>query len=225
MLGNKRLAYGWRTFRAPTQGFTLLELLVALILLSLIFLFLMSALQFGTNVWSGREKEVSGTAEVLTAQNFLRRVLSEARPIMIEATRTKHRYVYFIGDQNSVQFIAPLPEHLGVGGFYEIALYLTDNRGSGKRLEMSWRLSSEAENSKARRVTLLDGVAQIQFSYFGRPLLLEPSRWHDDWQKWESLPDLIRIQVTFSDGEQLWPQLTVATHVNRLSVVIGDDGA
>jgi general secretion pathway protein J len=210
---------------APSRGFTLLELLVALLLLSLIFSLLTSGLQFGTRAWNAGQEEPSSTSEVMTVQDLLRRVLSEARPLMIEATRTAHRHVYFIGNQNSVRFIAPVPEHLGVGGLYEVALYLTDDGGSANRLEMSWRLFRGAEGSKARRVALLDKVAQIQFSYFGRPLLQEPPRWYDDWQNLESLPDLIRMHVTLRGGEQVWPELTVATHVQTLNVVIDGDGA
>jgi len=210
---------------SQSRGFTLLELLVALLLLSLIFLLLTSGLQFGTRAWNAGQEEPNSTSEVVAVQQLLRRELSEARPLIIEATRTAHRHVFFVGNQNSVRFIAPVPEHLGVGGLYEVALYLTDDGGSTNRLEMSWRLFRGAEGSEVRRVALLDKVAQIQFSYFGRPLLQEPPRWYDDWQNLESLPDLIRMQVTLSGSKQVWPELVVGTRVRSLELVIDGDGA
>jgi prepilin-type N-terminal cleavage/methylation domain-containing protein len=155
-----------------SQGFTLLELLVALLLLSLIFLLLTSGLQFGTRAWNVGQEEPNSTSEAVTVQQLLRRVLSEVRLFMIEATPTVRRHVYFIGNQNSVRFIAPVPEHLGVGGLYEVSIYLTDDGGSRNRLEMSWRLFRETGTSSGpqrewRQVALVDKVAQIQFAYFG----------------------------------------------------------
>jgi hypothetical protein len=170
---------------APSRGFTLLELL-----------------QFGTRAWNVGQEEPNSMSEAVTVQQLLRRVLSEARPLIIEATPTVRRHVFFVGNQNSVRFIAPVPEHLGVGGLYEVALYLTDDGGSPNRLEMSWRLFRGAEGSEVRRVALLDKVA--------RALPQGSPRWYGDWQNLESLPDLIRMHVTLSSGAPVWPDLTVA---------------
>jgi general secretion pathway protein J len=207
---------------ASSRGFTLLELLVALLLLSLVFLLLTSGLHFGTRAW--RQEEPSSTSDVATVQHLLRRVLSEARPVMIESTPsvTVRRHVFFDGSQNSVRFIAPVPQHLGVGGFYEVALY---GGSSGNRLEMSWRLFRGAEpssggQSQERRVALLDDVTEIQFAYFGRLTPQDAPGWSIDWQGLQTLPDLIRIRVTLSGGERVWPDLTVATHVHGLNLVI-----
>jgi hypothetical protein len=125
-----------------------------------------------------------------------RRVPSEVRPFMIEATPTARRHVYFIGNQNSVRFIAPVPEHLGVGGLYEVSLYPTDDGGSRNRLEMSWRLFRETETSSKpqREERQVNKVAQIQFAYFGRRSPQDPAQWYNDWLDVQSLPDLIRMQ-------------------------------
>jgi hypothetical protein len=150
-------------------------------------------------------------------------VLSEARPFMIEAAPTVRRHVYFIGNQNSVRFIAPVPEHLGVGGLYEVALSLTDDGGSDNRLEMSWRLFRETSSGpqpEGRQIALLDKVAQIQFAYFGHRSPTDPAQWYNDWQDVQSLPDLIRMHVALSAGEQVWPDLIVATKVQSLNVII-----
>jgi general secretion pathway protein J len=211
--------------RPPSEGFTLLELLVALLLLSLMFLLLSSGVQFGTRAWNVGQEEPSSTSDVATVQHLLRRVLSEARPIMVESTPTERRHVFFDGTQNSVRLIAPMPEHLGVGGFYEVALYLAEGEGSDKRLEMSWHLFRGAGTPsetqiQERRVALLDRVANIQFAYFGSLKPQDGPSWTDNWQDLQSLPNLIRIELMFSDGQRIWPNLTVATHVQSLSLII-----
>jgi general secretion pathway protein J len=211
----------WAPRRA--LGFTLLELLVALVILSLVLLLLTGGLQIGTKVWSDRDQ--SKISEVLGVQQLLRRVISEARPVMIENTPTVRRHVFFSGSENSVRFVAPMPEHLGVGGFYEVNIYLTEGGEAGNRVEMSWKLFRAPEGSsgppvKEQRVILLEKVAELQFAYFGYRGLKEPARWYSDWEGLQSLPDLIRMRITYSEGNQAWPDLVVGTMVRSLTPII-----
>lgn len=208
---------------ARSAGFTLIELLVALVLLGLVFLLLTSGLQFGTNVWSSREN-VSGSSEVLTAQNVLRRVLSETRPVMIEADVSHARHVYFVGNETSLRFVTSMPGHLGIGGFYEVVIYSTEGE-AGNRVEMSWHLFRTAEaalaaSSEDRHAVLLAGVNQLQFAYFGYRGKNEPAQWYNDWQGFDHLPDLIRMRVVFNNGAISWPDLVVAPAVRSLNLII-----
>ena len=100
--------------------------------------------------------------------------------------------------------------------------------GSDNRLEMPWRLFREAQTSSGpqgeeRRVALLDKVTQIQFAYFGRPQPQGAARWYNDWQDLDSLPNLIRMRVTLSGGAQVWPDLTVATNVQTVNIIINPE--
>ena len=123
--------------RTRSAGFTLIELLVALILLSLVFLILASALRLGAKVWNVGGVDQPDRSEVLAAQHLLRRVLSEARPIIIQAGQNRPRRVFFTGDDHSIRFVTSLPAHLGLGGLYEVAIYMAKDPN---RVEMSWRL-------------------------------------------------------------------------------------
>jgi general secretion pathway protein J len=213
---------GELSFRQNT-GFTLIELLAALVLLGLIFLLLTSGLQFGTNVWSGREKEASGTAEVLTAQNFLRRVLSEARPVMIEADVSHVRHVFFIGDGTSIRFVTSMPSHLGIGGFNEVLLYQPESENSN-RVEIAWRVFRSTDTAfvpteEDRHAVLVTGVKQLEFAYYGRSKDA-PAQWYSEWRDLDHLPDLIRMRVTFNDDEHVWPDLVVALPIRSLTPII-----
>ena len=207
--------------RRKTSGFTLLELLVALLLLSAIFLLLTSGLQFGTKIWNSSEPQLGGVAETVTVQQLLRRVLSGAGPLIFEDTNL-HRRVFFVGNEHSVRFIAPVPERLGVGGLYEVAIYATDGDKPRNRLVMTWRLVRQAEQPsetqvKERRSVLMDRITQIRFAYFGHQGLKEPARWYNEWDGL-ALPTAIRLRVTFNDGAP-WPDLVVHTMVNSLTPI------
>jgi prepilin-type N-terminal cleavage/methylation domain-containing protein len=207
----------------PSAGFTLLELMVALVLLSLIFLLLTSGLQFGTNAWNAGEEEPSNSSEVVTAENFLRRILSETRPVIIEADSSHARHVFFIGKENSIRFVASVPGHLGIGGLYEVSIYFTEDEPG--RIQMSWHLfratetSSQPENED-KQVTLGTGVNQIQFAYFGYRGQNETARWYSDWQALDHLPDLIRMRVAFTDAHRIWPDLMVVPMVRAMDPII-----
>src|SRR5579864_2460479 len=63
-------------------GFTLLELLISLTLLAVLSAILFGGLRFGTRAWERSEVMASETDEIAIAQNFLRRQLSDAYPLL-----------------------------------------------------------------------------------------------------------------------------------------------
>ena len=206
-----------KRFVARNAGFTLIELLVALVLLSLMFVLLIGGLQFGTRVWSGKEQARAHTSQALAVQDLLRRLLSEARPVMIQTDKTKPQQVFFVGTKHSIRFVAPMLQHLGMGGFYEVALYITKGDQAGN-LEMSWRVFPQAGNEQ--RVVLLNDVGNLEFGFFGRPRKHEAAQWSVDWQDKQYLPELIRMHL---DHERL--DLVVAPVVQSMDLIILDPDA
>jgi general secretion pathway protein J len=197
-----------------SSGFTLIELLVALVLLSLMFLLLISGLQFGTKVWSEKEEAVSHTSQALAVQDVMRRLLSEARPVMVQTDKTTRQQVFFVGTRNSIRFVAPMLHHLGMGGLYEISLYLTKG-GQARKLEMSWRVFPQG--SGEQHAVLLNNVANLEFDFFGAPRPQEAARWYADWQEQLYLPQLIRVHL---DPDQL--DFVVAPMVQSMNLIILD---
>jgi general secretion pathway protein J len=209
---------------AHSAGFTLIELLVALILLGSVFLLLLGSMEFGMKAWSSKEEERHDFSEALAVQNLLRRVLSSARPIMIKVDSSDRRHVFFVGTKTSIRFVAPITsKQLGMGGLFDIAVYLTEAGQSGRRFEISWRHFHPAVSSDAfdeKPVDLMQGVSKVELNYFGRLERGQPARWYSDWQDRQYLPDLIRVRVT--RGDQTWPELVVATKV-RSAILTGHD--
>jgi general secretion pathway protein J len=208
-----------KTCSKHSSGFTLIELLVALVLLGLVFLLLLGGTQFGMKVWSSKEDEVYDTFEVLAVQNLLRRVLSEARPIIAKVDKSDRRRVFFEGTNNSIRFVAPITKQFGMSGLFDIAVYLTEGDLSGKRFAISWRRFRTAVSPDALgTIDLMKGVTEINFNYFGSREKGQPARWYSDWQDVQYLPDLIRVRL--SQGDQTWPELVVATKVRSANLTL-----
>ena len=99
--------------RLRQQGFTLLELLIALTLLGLILVLLFGGLRLGVRSWDASQKQVDSLNSVRSLENFLRREMSVAYPYRWKAGPT--RRVAFLGERDKLSFVAQLPSRVGGG--------------------------------------------------------------------------------------------------------------
>lgn len=183
--------------RARTQGFTLIELIIALALIALITLLLFSGLRLGTRAWDGVDTVSERHAELRSARTFLDQALRQARDLSLHL-EDQDRQV-FTGDAGNLEFVAPLSEHVGVPGLYVLRLGV-EGRGERSRLVLTrWLLhpdvllgnagtpgwtpldAASPGGSGAEAVdrdlaagafgqtVLLEGVGEFGLAYFGVP--------------------------------------------------------
>lgn len=192
---------------SPGAGFTLVELLVATTLLALLSVILFGGMRFGARAWEAGTASMERVGEVEAAQELLRRTLVEAA---VPASIGPAEEPAFAGTEGQVHFVAPLPAHAGTGGLGRYALR-ADDRGE---LTIGWeprrperKLDSELG---AKPSTILQRVSALKLSYYGAVVPGEQAAWHDSW-KGRELPSLIRIDVSFAEGDRRsWPDLVVA---------------
>lgn len=216
---------------ALVTGFTLVELLIALALMSLITLLLFSGLRLGTSAWEGVETVAERTAEPRIARNFLERVLTQTRPARVEFDAEE--VLIFAGDAQTLEFVAPLSEHVGTPGLYvlrlslegEAQLVLTrwllhpdvlDGFGGipewepfegGRGISDSGPLEEDLAAGAYGRTLLLDGVAELEITYFGIDEGMEEPDWYPEWLEQPRMPLAIRIHLTTL--EQSWPDMLI----------------
>jgi general secretion pathway protein J len=195
-------------------GFTLVELLVGLGLMALISVLLFGGFRFGLRVWEAGDDRITATNEIEMAQHLLRQQIAESQPVVL-APELERAPVLFRGDAGGLLFVAPLPAHHGVGGFYLFSL-AADRAQKDHQLVLRWRrfrsdkVDATAFDPKDRSV-LVNGVGSIEIRYFGRPTANAPARWLESWDGAHGLPQLVRVRILFprGDGRQ-WPELVVA---------------
>ncbi len=218
------------------RGFTLVELLIALAIVSLITLMLFSGLSLGSRAWESVEAVSERVSEVRITRDFLMSTLSQARPttVMVEA----ETLTVFAGDSERLEFAAPLSEQVGVPGLYILrlglvalddseALVLTywlihpevlegsDDIPSWEPLEAESKLSldeippnTDVAAGAFGRTLLLSPVAEFAIAYFGTADGETEPDWHEEWFGQSTLPSLLQIRL--ATPAQSWPDLMVS---------------
>jgi len=185
-------------------GFSLLELLVAVSLLSVALFLLYSGLFSAAQSWETGERQIIRNDIQRTQLAFVRRLLREAVPLMLYDGRDNR--ILFHGERDTLRFIAPLPSHRGGDWAYLITIKAGPG-GEGEDLLLYYErihedLDLEGKPAEdAPDVILLAGIADLTFSYYGDPSDTGRPDWHEEWTVADRLPKLVRLEVELAEDE------------------------
>lgn len=203
MIGSNAFRFGGEA------GFTLLELLVTLALLSLLSLALFGSIRYGTRIWEASRGIEAQTESVRHAEQTLFRLVSTAYPKFV-AKDALHASVAFSGDAASLELMAPdttLPGALDV-----VIIHQTES-ASGGALVVERKLELGAESQQPDSERLLTGVRQVSFEYFGPRKPGAKPEWQSSWIAKTRPPRLVRITAVLDDRSVAWPDLIVAPQI------------
>ena len=196
------------------DGFTLIELTVALVLLALMSAVLFGSLGLaGTSVDRG-EAKADATSGMRLAHAFLRANLEEQHPLRMR--KINEFPLLFSGDREELRYAAALPPRVASGGiwFYRLAV-LRDDARAPLVLERSIPDLNSLQAPELRepeRSILAQDIASLKISYFGRDPGANQANtptWRDRWEDTQQLPLLIRIDIEPKQGSP-WPPLIVS---------------
>ena len=206
----KRPRVRWRS----SAGFTLVELLIALLLFSLLSVALFGSVRACTAAWSRATSRADESDHSLHAQDLLRHLIENAYPLyLLDNANSGH--VDFAGSASSLSFLSVAPMALGNGGRSRVNLAV-ERHGDGVDLLIESKpelaiVSNEAE--KARK-PLLTGASAVAFSYFGKTPADRSAVWRNDWANRAELPRLIRVEAHFQANDMRdWPDFIVAPRI------------
>lgn len=203
------------------RGFTLLELLVALMVFAALATLVYGTVRIGSRSWQAGTARIDEADALRVGWSFVQRALSNSRPepsLLPDSTG-----VHFFGAPSAVEFVADLPSHLGVGGLHVLSLRLEGDADAGpwrlvlRRVPLRRLGAADREGTDAGRVqetTLADRVTALAIRYYGEVAEGEEQRWHAQWQQQESLPTLVTVAVQLAGGTH-WPLLVAHTRLRR----------
>lgn len=193
--------------RAP-PGFTLLEVLVALVVLGLVLAGLAQGTRFGLRVAERQSATIAAAADLDATERVLRGLIEQMDPGSLTSAALLQGGPAGFSFTANLAAVAP---GLGVGEA-DVALGVTPDH----RLVLRWAPHLHATPlgapSPPTEATLLAGVQRVQFAY-----CCQDGQFVAAWPE-RTLPALVRISLTFpGGGRQAWPPIVVAPMRMRLN--------
>jgi prepilin-type N-terminal cleavage/methylation domain-containing protein len=192
--------------RRREDGFTLVEMLLALALLGLMSAYAISAIRTMRNV-DRLELRISERSEIEAVQRHLVTVISDARTAF-EQQQSGVGPHSFAGSSGEFDLISILDDRLERGGLYRVRYHVD---GEKRQLMLGYTLLRNAGLAAAAgEVALLFNVEELDVRYFGQREPGQGAAWAADWNVPDRLPQLVEIGVIFKDGDKRrWPALLV----------------
>jgi general secretion pathway protein J len=209
------------------RGFTLLEVLVAVVIMAVIMTTAFGALRLGGRSWEAGVVRASGNETFRAVADLLRRQVSQVIPLTWPDDTEKS--IAFEGTSGQLRFVAPAPQQYRHAGLFEYGL-AAQRQGLDTNLVLSYipfNPDAEAFQTPAshQQLRLVEGLQRVSFDYFGSPanaagvrsrISNEPPSWHRRWDAdAQSFPDLIRVRMEVNEGQQPWPDLYLALPASR----------
>ncbi|MEJ2423131.1 MAG: prepilin-type N-terminal cleavage/methylation domain-containing protein [Candidatus Thiodiazotropha sp.] len=206
------------------SGFTLLELIISLVLMSLIVMLLFSGLDLGRRAWEKTGALGERQTQERLAFDYLRRTLSELLPErqVIE----KDAVPLFDGEPAAIRWVGPTASKAGIGGASLFQLQLRNQSQKKILLLRRWLYHPEvlsesladgwdwrrfetgewsASNNESAEIRysehlLISGLSDLEITYYGSRERAIPPEWHHEWRDTDRLPRLIRIRFIYPEG-------------------------
>jgi general secretion pathway protein J len=199
--------------RAPCAGFTLLELLIALSLMSLLTVVILGALGTGARVWEHASIEQHVVEETVVARKFLRRWLEQAYPL-VDRSEPLRPVMDFRGTRERLDLVAPVAGGIMPGGLARYSVFVQQNDGRSDLLVAMRHERADGNIAAHSSSILIENVSDMSVAYFGAQRSGEPEGWHDAWSEATNLPRLVRISIAYPPGDKrTWVELDVAPKI------------
>lgn len=179
--------------RKGPRGFTLLELMLSVVIISLIILIIVGALRLGFRSVEAGEKKVESLERVRNAITILESQIQSELPLSYYENAEK-KY-YFQGKRTSLDLATNYSVWGGEKG-YVVAHYQVTQETNGR--QTLWVKENIIGQDSSRETRMLEQTAEFYFEYFVRDTLKDPQdeagRWVDEWVDDAAVPSTDKLE-------------------------------
>jgi general secretion pathway protein J len=180
------------------QGFTLLELLIAMTLLVLIVTITMGALRFASRSVAAGERTTENQERFRTVTAILDAQIQSQMPLTYEEEGNKA--YYFRGASKALRLATNYSIWGGARG-YVIVNYRVD-AANGKQTLYASEHAPGVEGT--REAGLFINASEIFFEYYQREPNADAGTWVEEWSDEMAIPDKIRLHVAYGTRKFLF---------------------
>ena len=197
------------------KGFTLLEVMLAMTLLSIMVVLLFSSLKIGAESWNKGESKIAEVNEKAVVYQFFKRHLPSIRPLWNDFSEDERSYS-FKGERDTFQFVSVFPVSAARKGLqlFEVVPDKSE-KGVIKVIVSPFYPTIEDQQWEPEEVVLLENVEEFEVSYFGKDDSNSEAVWLDSWQEKEYLPTLLKIKIVLED-HGYWPEMIFALKLTSM---------
>jgi general secretion pathway protein J len=202
---------------ADNRGFTLVELLLALTLMSMLLALAYGGLRAATHATDRGQAILEDSSRIRMAHQFVRRQLNQLSPLAFAVSEDGEERTVFLGQPDRIRFVAPMPGYLGFGGpqVQELAIV----RGQDNlELVLSHALLQGFEEARLYDrppIPLLGDIESATFSFLGRDENGDLAGWISSWTETGILPESVALEIEFVDDVYIhWPLLTASVRID-----------
>lgn len=153
-------------------GFTLLELIVTLTIISFIVVLAFGAFRLGIKAWETGDERVDFLSRIKYLVDVMEKEISSSRPYYFRVNEEgEERTLAFRGEPNLISFISSVASHdpsVSGNGLREITFYFDRNKKHliMKESFMSSHQPISGNNKKSRSVIISEDVSDLKFRYY-----------------------------------------------------------
>jgi general secretion pathway protein J len=209
--------------RNPLRGFTLLEVLVVMALLSVVMLALGSSLTTVSQAEQKIDERMARMDAMRVTVAFLRATVGRASARKVAAPPPIGTRVLFTGAAQAVEWVGVMPARYGAGGRYFFRLGLETASGVPA---LVMRFAPWADGAgfpdwtRADSRVLVEGVQEFAIRYEDANA---PGRWSNEWSIPARLP--IQLQLSVATTAAVWPPINLPLRFMPASDATGGSGA
>lgn len=198
-------------------GFTLVELLLALSLMSMLLALAYGGLRASTRAADKGQAVLEDSGRIRMAHQFVRKQLNQMAPLAFAENGDQQERVVFEGSARKIRYVAPMPGYLGFGGpqVQELEIISGDE---GDHLVLSHALLQGFEEGNLYLrdpIVLLEQIEFAAFGFLGRDETGELTGWVNQWAQPGQLPEAVSLEIEFAEEVYIrWPLLMASVRVD-----------
>jgi general secretion pathway protein J len=195
------------------HGFTLVEILIALVVVGLLMTGLVQSVRLGSRIWSAQARQMSQTTDLDGTARSLRQLLTSI-PVVPSflgpnSQEAPSNAIAIKGEGDNLRFVGFLADGLGETRLADIILALRE-----RKLVVLWRPYFHEKSNQPLgewpQAVLASNIRRLEIGY-----------WSDvegDWvARWDraDLPQLFRVRLGFDEADRRrWPDLIAAPYLS-----------